>query len=59
MIAMWKCKVCGEIVKTEDDEDIEENLWSHIQMNHEEEFHEMQDWCTPYMIDNCYESINN
>ena len=56
----YVCKLCGEVVGTYDeyefDEYGEQELWGHIQMDHEEEFEECQDWDTPYMLEEYYES---
>ena len=50
----FKCKYCG-FSCWDVDNDIEEELWGHIQMEHEDKFEEVQDWETPYMIEECYE----
>lgn len=43
------CKQCNEEVSSE-----EEDLWGHIQTDHEDLFGEIQDLETPDMIDECY-----
>lgn len=58
---VYICKHCGEIVadiKWNHDshfEDWDEDLWGHIQMEHEDVFDDVQDWETPDMLDECYE----
>ena len=47
---MLQCKYCSASFEEYDEED----LWGHIQMSHEEIFEEVQDWETPYMIEECY-----
>lgn len=55
----YKCTLCGEEFYCESDnsfdEYVEEEVWGHIQMTHEEEFEECQDWDTPTMIEEYYE----
>ena len=54
----YKCKACGEIIEfyeAEFDSVGEEALWEHIQMNHVDIYGEVQDWETPYMIEDYYE----
>ena len=53
------CKFCGCTFDKVDDEDIDELLWGHIQMRHEDVFDEVQDWETPYMIEECYDVEEN
>ena len=52
------CSICGEEFECESEEDfddyVEEELWGHIQMCHEEEFDECQDWETDTMIEEYY-----
>lgn len=64
--ATYKCKICGQEIRFSADEfdcggsyhpDGEELLWEHIQMNHEDKFEEVQDWETPFMIEECYEEV--
>lgn len=58
----YVCKYCGCVIE-EDPEypngwfesEGEEELWGHIQMNHEDIFEECQDWDTPTMLEECYE----
>lgn len=55
----YRCLLCGKEFCCEDDYDfdcnVEEELWGHIQMEHEEEFEECQDWDTPYMVEEYFE----
>lgn len=57
----YYCKHCGEmVVDTNNGDSIhlrdwEEELWGHIQMEHKDKFEEVQDFETPYMIEECYE----
>lgn len=57
----WKCKFCGEIIESKDDEkfesEMEEELWGHIQLQHEDAFEDVQDFDTPDMLDECYERM--
>ncbi len=46
----YVCKCCGEIIT-----DDEQELWGHIQMEHEDVFDEVQDSDTPWMLEECYE----
>lgn len=59
---MYKCKCCGAIfgpyTKRTFSEQGEEELWGHIQMNHEEVFKENQNLETPDMIHTCYRELN-
>jgi hypothetical protein len=50
----YKCKYCN-FSHWDVDNDIEEELWGHIQMCHPEMFEEVQNWETPDMIEECYE----
>lgn len=58
---VYICKHCGEmVVDTNNGDSIhlrdwEEELWGHIQMEHEDVFDDVQDWETPDMLDECYE----
>lgn len=60
----YYCKLCGEMVADTNDEnsihlgDWEEELWGHIQMEHEDVFEEVQDYDTPDMLEECYEEEN-
>ena len=58
---MYKCKFCGEIfgpyTKVTFHQDGEEELWGHIQMNHDEVFEEIQNLATPDMIEICYGEV--
>lgn len=60
---VFRCSICGAEFECESDEDfddyVEQELWGHIQMNHEEEFEECQDWETPDMIEEYYEREEN
>ena len=62
----YKCEYCGVIIEFPEDEfdcdgfyhpDGEEQLWGHIQEEHEEIFAEVQSLETPFMIEECYEEI--
>ena len=62
----YKCKICGREVEFAANEfdgsghyhpDGEELLWDHIQTNHEDKFEEVQDWETPFMIEEYYEEV--
>ena len=59
---MFKCKFCGEIFgpysKRAFNENGEEELWGHIQMNHEKVFEEHQNLETPDMLHVCYRELN-
>lgn len=61
----YYCKHCGEmVVDTNNGDSIhlrdwEEELWGHIQMEHEDKFEEVQDFETPYMIEECYTQDRN
>ena len=52
----YQCKACGEVIPF-DEIDWEEDLWGHLQMNHEDIFEECQDWETPYMVEEYYEPV--
>lgn len=54
MFIKFKCKYCG-FGCWDVDNDVEEELWGHIQMCHEDKFEEVQNWETPDMIEECYE----
>ena len=54
LFTKYKCKYCG-FIHWDVDNDVEEELWGHIQMNHEDKFEEVQNWETPDMIEECYE----
>ncbi len=49
----FKCKYC-DFAYWDVDNDVEEALWGHIQMHHEDKFEEVQNWETPDMIEECY-----
>lgn len=49
----YECKHCGDIICVDED-DYDEILWGHIQMCHHDVFEEVQDFETPYMIEECY-----
>ena len=51
---VYKCKYCN-FSYWDVDNDVEEELWGHIQMCHEGKFEEVQNWETPDMIEECYE----
>jgi len=44
------CSICGESIYND-----EESLWGHLQMEHPDVFDVIQDWETPYMIEECYD----
>jgi hypothetical protein len=50
MFTRFRCKHCGFGCW-----DVEEELWGHVQMHHEDKFKEVQNWETPFMIEECYE----
>lgn len=50
LFVVHRCKHCGDYI-----ESFEEELWAHIQMEHEEIFEELQDLATPDMISEAYE----
>lgn len=52
----YRCYLCDKVIVT-DNEDWDEDLWGHIQMEHEEEFEECRDLETPYMIEEYFEEI--
>lgn len=54
MSTRFRCKYCG-FDCWDVDNDIEEELWGHIQMNHKEIFEEVENLETPFMIEECYE----
>lgn len=57
----YYCKHCGEMVVDTNNgdsihlRDLEEELWGHIQMEHEDVFEEVQDYDTPDMLEECYD----
>ena len=51
---VYKCKHCNFVCEGVDN-DVEEELWGHIQIHHEDIFEEVQNWETPDMIEECYE----
>lgn len=52
----FKCKYCN-FSYWDIDGDVEEALWGHIQMCHEDKFEEIQNLETPFMIEECYEEV--
>lgn len=52
--SVYKCKYCN-FSCWDIDNDVEEELWGHIQMHHKDKFEEVQNWETPDMIEECYE----
>lgn len=56
---IYVCKTCGQVFGPYTDVELEkygeEELWSHIQLDHEKEFEEVEDLDTPIMIEECYE----
>lgn len=57
MEGICKCALCDHEFEAEDIEEIEELLWGHIQMDHEEEFEKIQNLETPYMIAGYYDYV--
>lgn len=56
-VTVFICKHCGNgFIKEDSSEDLDEALWGHIQMDHEELFEKIQDLETPYMTDIVYET---
>lgn len=53
LFTRYKCKFCNHSC-WDVDNDIEEELWGHIQIHHPDIFEEVQNWETPYMIEECY-----
>jgi hypothetical protein len=54
---VYRCKCCREHIIKEDwesDDSLEETLWGHIQMDHEDIFEAVQDLDTPDMIRELY-----
>ena len=51
---VYKCRHCN-FSCWDVDNDVEEELWGHIQMHHKDKFAEVQNWETPDMIEECYE----
>jgi hypothetical protein len=60
----YKCKYCGHKMKFTEEEmygdghyhpDGEEQLWGHIQLDHEDIFADVCDLDTPLMLEECYE----
>lgn len=57
-VTVFRCKHCGDcFIKDGLSEDLDEALWGHIQMDHEELFEEVQDLETPYMTTIVYEAM--
>lgn len=54
MCRKYKCKYCN-FNNWDSNNDIEEELWGHIQMYHKDKFEEVQNLETPDMIEECYE----
>lgn len=53
---IYKCKYCdNHFIKEDWDGDLEEALWGHIQMGHEDVFEELQNLETPDMIEIAYD----
>ena len=53
MFTKYKCKYC-DFGYWDVDNDVEEQLWGHIQMHHPKIFNEVQNLETPDMINECY-----
>ena len=57
-VTLLICKHCDNCFIKEDwDEGLEEALWGHIQMDHEELFEELQNLETPDMIEIAYDTV--
>ena len=55
---VYKCKYCdNHFIKEDWDEDLDETLWGHIQMDHEEIFEDLQNLETPDMIEIAYDTV--
>lgn len=50
----FECKHCGRKFFCFDQEDLEEELWGHIQLKHPERFKECEDFETPAMVEENY-----
>lgn len=46
---MMKCLICNDEIEND-----EEMLWGHIQLDHPDIFEEVQNWDSPYMIEEYY-----
>ena len=53
---LYKCKFCDKIYEW--DADAEQSLWGHIQLEHKDIFNEIQNFDTPYMLEECYKSVS-
>ena len=61
----YVCKYCGEAFECLEDEDFdewfdefgEEMLWGHLQYNHEKVFDAIEEYETPFMLEECYDEI--
>ena len=60
----YVCKLCGAEFEVEEDEDTdwlheygEEMMWGHLQVEHEDVFEEVQDWETPFMLEEYYDEV--
>lgn len=57
-VTVFRCMHCGDcFIKDDLSEDLDEALWGHIQMDHEELFEEIQDLETPCMTTIVYETM--
>lgn len=53
---IYKCKHCNNhFIKEDWGDELEESLWDHIQMDHEDVFEELQNLETPDMIESAYD----
>lgn len=58
MMGCYVCKLCGGLIQYDDFEwDIDEDLWGHLNLEHEEKHDEVKDWETPFMIEECYDEV--
>lgn len=54
----YKCTICGETFYCEGDDDFDnvvEELWNHLEMEHEDAFQECEDWNDSDMIEEFFE----
>ena len=57
MEGICKCALCDHEIEVEEFDEVEELLWGHIQMDHEEKFEQIQGLETPYMIAGYFECV--
>ena len=55
----YRCVLCGEEFECENDDDFDDNviddLWEHIEMEHEEEYEACQDWSNLEILEKYFE----